>query len=222
MTYPQQPGQYPGQQPDRGAFGQPGGYGPQPGQYPGSGGFPQAPPPPAYPGYPGGADLANQRPSGGTAITAGVLAILGAVWAIILGIVDFSVAPAAGQSIAWVVWLQAIVYVIEFFTLLPGAIMLFMRKSLGRWLIVVGCAAHIVQGIVAFIGVVLIANAFNNQSSAFVGGGVVGILVVLLPAIATLILALVPLTGRWVAWGSRPAPAAQTAPYQPGPYPPQF
>lgn len=188
MTYPQQPGQYPDQQP--------------PGQYP-TGGYPPAPPAP-YPNYPGGIDP-MARPSGGTAITAAVLAIIGAAWAIFICIGGFSTAPDAQGPLSWMVWMQAVVYLVEVCTLLPGAILMLTRKPIGRWLVVLGCAIHIVQGIVAVIAVAgAVSDQIENSAQAF-GAGTVGLVVVLAPAIATLVLALVPLTGRWIAWGRQPA-----------------
>jgi hypothetical protein len=247
VTYPQQPGQYPGQQPGQypgpdsgGVPAQYPGTGPDgmpaqqyPGtgpdgmpaqQYPGTGpgGMPAQPYPgggmPQYPGAPGamppypagGYGQDQQRPSGGTAITAGVLACLGAVWAIIAALINVSTLDAiSGSSIAWVVWMQIIVMVIEVLTLAPGAVMLFRRMAIGRWLIAAGCALHIIQGIVAIAAIDSSGLLDGSDDSAAVAGGsAVGGIVVLLPAIATLVLVLVPLTAKWCAWGK---PAAVTA-----------
>jgi hypothetical protein len=215
VTYPQQPEQYPGPggTPTPGPGGMPApGTGPEGMAAPWTGGMP-APGtgpggPPAQPAsmgfgqmpaYPAGAGYGappRQKPSGGTAITAGVLAIVGAVWALGSAVIN---------------WMQVIVMAIEVLTLTPGAIMLFRRMSLGRWLILVGCVLHILQGAVA-IAVIdtsgVLTSTGNNP--AVVGGTVVGGLIVLLPAIATLVLVLVPLTARWCAW--RPTASLPTPP----------
>lgn len=193
MTYPQNPEQYPGSAPG----GMPAQYGPGP----------SMPPAPMSP-YPGGIDPVTSKPSGGTAITAAILALLGAVWAIIAGLEDFNDFNALdGTQFAWVVKMQAIVFALELITLAPGAILLFMRRPAGRWLIAVGSAAHIIQGIVAVVGIEGSGAIGSTQlSGEAVGSSVVGLLVVLIPAIATLVLVLVPLTGRWCAWRTgRPA-----------------
>ena len=178
-------------------------YPPQPGQYP-----------PAPPPYPGGQYPVQQPPSGGTAITAGVLAVLGALWGVFSGVLNFGAVDEVIDDLKWIVVLQATVYVIEFATLLPGAILLFLRKPAGRWLVATGSALHILQGVIA-LSVLASDDRFtsNLDGPAAVGGGIGGLLVVLSPAIATLVLALVPLTGRWCAWGTQP-PAPQGPPPQ--------
>ncbi|ROS43937.1 hypothetical protein [Amycolatopsis thermoflava] len=176
-------------------------YPPQPGQYP------AAPPP-----YPGDQYSLQQPPSGGTAITAGVLAILGALWGVVIGIMNFGVVDDVVEDLKWLVIFQGTVYLLEFATLLPGAILLFLRKPAGRWLVAAGSALHIAQGLVALV-VLSSDDRFTRDldSATAIGGGFGGLLVALSPAIATLVLALVPLTGRWCEWGKRP-------PQQPGPY----
>lgn len=194
-------------------------YPPQPGQYPGSGGFPQPLgqyPPPQYPGGVGPESM--QRPSGGAAITAGVLGLLGALFAIVFAIVDFSsTKDVAGSKAAWVLWMQAITYTIEVLTLGPGSVLLFLRKTAGRWLVVTGCLVHIVQGIVAVIWVLSLNQAVvpDNRRAFVAGVGVGGLLIVLTPAIVTTILVLLPVTGRWLAWAKQPP--AQPPAYGPPP-----
>ena len=186
-------------------------YPPQPGQYP-----------PAPPPYPGEQYPVAQPPSGGTAITAGVLAILGALWGVAIGAINFGVLGDVADDLRWLVILQGTVYILEFVTLLPGAILLFLRKPVGRWLVVTGSALHILQGIVA-LTVIASDDRFTGDldGPAAIGGGAGGLLVVLSPAIATLVLALLPLTGRWCAWQKQPP---SPPPYQgppPGYGPPQ-
>lgn len=181
-------------------------YPPPPGQYP------AAPPP-----HPGQQYPVQQPPSGGTAITAGVLAVLGGLWGVVIGVLNFGVLDRVTDDLKWLVILQATVYIVEFVTLLPGAILLFLRKSAGRWLVATGSALHILQGIVALV--VLSSDdrlSRDLDGPAAIGSGAGGLLVVLSPAIATLVLALVPLTGRWCEWGKRTPP--QQGQYQ-GPPP---
>lgn len=197
------------------------------------GGYPQSQPPqyPSYPGnYPGGGiDQSTKPPSGGTAITAGVLAALGAVWGAYAGISNLAATSDAADETAWIVWMQGIVFLVELVTLGPGAILMFLRKPVGRWLTAGGSALHIIQGVVALIGITSLVSDHISNSAAFLGAGAVGLVIVLLPAIATLVLALVPLTGRWLAWGSarspQQPPQMQQPPYPPyqqnPPYPPQ-
>lgn len=167
---------------------------------------------PGMPQYPaGGYPASVQAPSGGTAITAGVLAILGAVWAIIAAILNVSATSAlAGSSLLGWVWVQVIVFVIELFTLGPGAILLLTRRPQGRVLIAIGCVLHILQGIVG--AVIILGDTGTTLSgganSAMIGGGVIGVFIALAPAIATLILVSVPLTGRWVGWRTAQLPNA--------------
>lgn len=200
-------------------------YPPQPGQYPGSGAFPQSPgqypampPMPQYPGA--GGQQAGLPPSGGTAITAGVLAVLGFLWATYCAIVAFSgMGGLADNSLAWVVWLSAIGYVLELLLLGPGSILLFIRKPAGRWMVVIGCLLHIVLVTVTIIGTLSqAANALGNTGAVAAVGGIAGF-IVLVPAIATLVLALVPLTGRWIAWGSQPPAPSYGQPPNYGPPP---
>lgn len=158
---------------------------------------------PAYPqGY--GSGMPIQAPSGGTAITAGVLGILGAVWAIIAALANVdAISAASGLSIAWVIDMQIVAFVIELLTLGPGSIMLLMRRMGGRWLVAFGCAIHILQGIIAviaFLNFTTGAVQSGVSTGVFVGGDVLYELIVLAPAVATLVLVLVPLTGRWCAW----------------------
>lgn len=181
MSYPQQPGEYPAG---------------QPGQYPG-----QAPPPPQPP-FPGGNEMTNP-PSKGTTIAAAILAILGALFGVFGAISSFAGTAGAVDTAHIpdsVMWLQAIAFVLEVFTLGGGATALFMRKNIGRWLVVAGSAIHIIQSVV---GTIMLANSVSDKMetpAVAIGGGVAGMIIALLPAIATLILALLPPTGRWLNW----------------------
>lgn len=177
MSYPQQPGEYPAD---------------QPGQYP------AAPPPP----FPGGNEMTSQ-PSKGTTIAAAILAVLGAIWAVIIAISSFMLVSGATDATApvpWVVWMQAIAYVVEVLALGGGAAALFMRKSIGRWLVTAGSVIHIIQGIIALIGFANANNLSDSEQVMTIGNRTFGLIIALLPAIATIILALLPPTARWLNW----------------------
>lgn len=207
-------------------------------QYPPQGGMP------AHPGYVEGEPPA----SGGTAITAGVLAILGGLWFIGQAVVSFSsgmmdtesmtrgMSPADQAEFEAVMpdWIGtvsiigAVVQVILVVLLLVGAILLFMKKSVGRWMVVAGCVLAILSSIGGFIFADMLMSDVMEQAGTDVDmSGVSGVMtaavgifafVMAIPAIATLILALVPPTGRWCRQGKRPV--AQPAYGPPGAYPP--
>ncbi len=134
LTYPQHPG--PPQ-------------GPCPGQpYPG-----QRPYPAPYPQTPYGTPPA--KPSGATAIIAGVLAV-------------------------------------------PGGILLFARKPIGRLLTIIGSGLAVLVTLVSVVlGVVGLWQFGAGIGGAYLGGAIAGLPLVLLPAAATLILAIVRPTALW-------------------------
>jgi hypothetical protein len=146
-------------------------------------------------------------PSGGTAITAAVLALLGALWAIVMLVQGIGILANDPALPVWTLWQQGIASVIELSTLGVGSILLFLRKHIGRALVVTGCAVHLLQGIVPFGGFWTIGHVS---------------LFVLIPAIATLILVLLPHTARWCDWGRgrQPAPAVPYGVVPPGGMPP--
>lgn len=177
---------------------------------PPQGQYPAAPPP--YPG--GGSSLGEKPPNGGAAITAGVLACIGAVFGLIRALGDFSSLNDRSLDLVsdfkWVVWLEAITSVAEILTLLPGGILLFLRRPIGRWLVVAGSAVRIVTAIVVYSQVMsLVKNVsvFGGPTSAGRNAGMV--VAVLSPAIAALVLALLPVTGRWCAWRKKAAQGTQ-------------
>lgn len=192
MSYPQQPGDQPGHYPQQPGYPQQSGYPQQPGQYP-------APPPPMAP-FPGGNDVHQQPPSKGTTIAAAVLAVLGAIWALFGTISSLAAVGATGPGSELVMLTQAIAYPIEILTLGIGAALLFMRRDLGRWLVVAGSVVHIIMSIIAVFGMLSAIDPSSELGGAAAGFGVVGLLIVLAPAIATIILALLPPTGRWLSW----------------------
>ena len=127
--------------------------------------------------------------------------------------------------IAWAFWTTGIVAVLEVFTLGIGSVLLFVRKSAGRWLVTVGCILHILVGIVVVIAFASIGSAAadlrDSDASAMTSGYSVMMGVALIPAIATLILVLLKPTARWLAWGKQPQAAAAVAYGAPAPGVPQ-
>lgn len=190
-----------------------------------------------YPAAPyGNAYVVPQTPSGGTAITAGVLGALGALAAIWMTFAYFIAASTFTNlandpdmtgvpHIAWAFWTTGIVAVLEVFTLGIGSVLLFVRKSAGRWLVTVGCILHILVGIVVVIAFASIGSAAadlrDSDASAMTSGYSVMMGVALIPAIATLILVLLKPTARWLAWGKQPQAAAAVAYGAPAPGVPQ-
>lgn len=207
MTYPQGPyGQ--------GFPGQPG-YPQQPG-YPPQPVYQQGYPPQA--GYPGGFPPApmQPQPSGGTAIGAGVLALLG-------GLTHFFGGSAQALGLATIIsesptdhgWGSLIAVVtlniIAGAFLLPGALTLLLRKQIGRWLIAAGCGISILSALINFT---LTPDSIGEYSY---GRGIGADLVGIVFAVVTIVLALVPSTTTWLAAKKHPvAPQyfPQYPPYQ--------
>lgn len=178
-------------------------------QYPAQGAYPQMGPPPGYPA------AGQQQPGGGTAITAGVLAILGGLWALVGVVTNLAGAAAmAGldsyrnsygapatpnlpELLGGYLIATGIVQVIVALLLIVGAVLLFMKKKVGRWLVVSGCALVVLSAIAGFV--VMSAHLTQLESGAtLIGGGVA--LVLLAFPVATLVLAILPSTARWCAF----------------------
>lgn len=197
-------------------YGAPG-YPPQPGHpvppgYPAPYGYP-APAPGGY-GYP----PPPRQPSGGTAITAGILSILGGLVSVFMAIsmvvlatassensltsgaalatgarrrgsrssssgsdidIDFDFDGFAGGHI-----LMAIAYAILALVLLTGGFMLLRRSGTGRTMVIIGCVGTLV---VSIFGLDFLVVVF---------------------ALATLILAAIGPTKRWIDAGRMPVPVA--------------
>ena len=164
------------------------------------------------PSYPSAANDPNSRPSGGTALTAAGLAIPGGIFSLIVGISAISGIGAVGSDapgeavtalyIALIGgWLSAL-------TLLFGAGLIFGGKQLGRYLVIVGCAVVVISLIIvsAMLGSQisdLMSSQYNDNSGGVGVGAAIGIAVVYsIPALATLILAIVPLSGRYLDYRS--------------------
>lgn len=174
---------------------------------PGSGQQPYAPPE-QYPGYPGqaaypGHDLPPARPaSGATAIIAGILAILGGIVHAIFFVVGLGdLDRAIDQGMATV---QVFANIALAVILLLGGILLLMRKMAGRMIVIVGSALAALWfvGLGVYLGNVVsdAAETYADGEGAGVAVGITGVTVFIMciPAVATFVLSVVPLTGRWI------------------------
>ncbi|MFC9434423.1 hypothetical protein [Nocardia sp. NPDC057030] len=168
-----------------------------------------------YPQYPGGYNpypgysTGMPAPSGATAITAGVLACVGAVGQLLGGGISLAFGLIGWQLDeydttglfaedwfqTWAIASGAISLVVAI-VLGVGAIGMFSRKSFGRLLVVVGCVGVIVAEIVGFA----IVRSFDGTDSfsGTLSGGASGLFGLIFP-IATAVLALLPMTSRWLA-----------------------
>ncbi|QIS01085.1 hypothetical protein F5X71_00950 [Nocardia brasiliensis] len=179
-----------------------------------------------YSGYPG----VVPAPSGATAITAGVLACVGAVGQLLGGVVnlvfgivdighelsEYDSTGLLGQS-----WYRGFALVTGAAALVTGvvlglgAIALLRRKQSGRTLVVAGCAGVLGIGIISYA---LVQSAGGSWDTAIgLTSGISGLVGLMFP-ICTVVLALVPATTRWLA---HTPPAYPYAPAQGAPWPQQ-
>jgi len=151
---------------------------------------------------------ASPRPGGGTAITAGVLAILGGLWYLIsLGAAI--VGMAVGATGIFVIIFSALCAVAAI-CLVTGGIGLFLKKPAGRPSTILGCAFALVQ--CAMSGtLVLIADGVTFVETSEVAGisGWAALVITAIPAIVTLVLALAKSTVRWVGQAEPASPLPQ-------------
>ena len=191
--------------------------------------YPQYPQPGAYPVPP----AAPAQPRGGTAITAGVLAALGGLLS--LGItavslffliviasigsnfdrsdVEFldSIFGVLAIGLVAVVIITLVLGTLLSVLLIAGAVLLFRRKMLGRWLVVSGCAVAIVSNLMTYVFTTTVTsgdwNSPESAVSAFVG---------LAFPIVTMVLVLLPSTTAWLHAPRNPVPpqAFPQYPYQ--------
>jgi hypothetical protein len=192
--------------------------------------YPQYPQPGAYPVPP----AAPAQPSGGTAITAGVLAALGGLLS--LGItavslflliaitsigsnfdrsdVEFldSIFGILAIGMVAVVIIGLVLGTLLSVLLISGAVLLFRRKMLGRWLVVSGCAVATVSNLLTsvFTTAVTSDHWYSPES-------VVSALLGLAFPIITMVLALLPSTTAWIR-----AEPTHTAPQYFPQYPPPY
>lgn len=206
-----------------------------------------------YPNYPGMRPAeggGEPPPTAGTAITAGVLAVLGGLFFALAAWLSFDAVDLAtdrwaeeGLTSARVAELEAlvpdwvetygvitgIIAVLASLLLLLGAFFLLSRTVVGRWLVVAGCVFAIgfaVAGMIALPTLrddiqAALEQQLGQQARADDGPDAVGaaVFLIIIPAVATLILALVPATGKWLNAGRRrpmPAMPLPSPPMQPG------
>jgi hypothetical protein len=204
--FPQQPGppQQPGYPPHSG-FPQQAGYPQQPG-YPPQPGFPQQQgfPPPGYPpqgGFqPQPYGMPSPEPSGATGIIAAVLAALGALSGLGGGAVGAFALAVTGSDAGLTGGVHALLIVSVLFSVVfglmiaIGAVLLFQRKMLGRWLVVGACALAILSTLITFgVGITAEADVYGSYS----GGAVFNLFGLVFP-IATIVLAMLPPTTAWI------------------------
>lgn len=181
-------------------------------------------PGPGYPAYPP-YGYTPPPPSGGTAIMAGVLALLAGAYKIFTALSGFlalqrlaDVRRAIGSSGSAEPELYIMVAISASIAamLLLGGILLLIRKSAGRTLIVVACTLAVIEGFVS-LGAITDAGMMSESAAATVGLA----LGVSLPLLIGILAAVGP-TARWVAAGRTPvAPmyGQPTYPYAPPQYP---
>lgn len=206
MNHPNGPyGQgFPGQQP---GYGQPPAYGPPAGP-PQQPWYPQLPVAPQQPYGP----PPTSPPSGVTGIIAGVLAGLGGAVNVVGGIfMAIGLAVMTSDSSFGIesgVWTALIAItmlnVIAGALLSIGTVMLLLRKMIGRWLVVAGCAVSIVSSVIS-LGM---SSTVADYQISGRGADAVGLIF----PIATLVLVLLPSTTAWIQAKQNSA--------APPPYPP--
>lgn len=173
-------------------------------QYPGRGGYPAQ-----YPGYP---PPQPPRPSGATAIIAGVLAVLGGLWHL-LGVVGqvlnmFNRHYALGTSI-----IAFVIHAVLAGLLLTGGILLFARKPAGRMLTLIGAAL----AVVSYTAEVVLASfglRFLSAVFIYIGPRFFALLLMAIPAAATIVLVSVPPTTRWLSQGRPTMMIPPAGPYR--------
>ncbi len=176
------------------------------------------------PSYPSASNDPGYRPSGGAALTAAGLAIAGGLFSIFAGIGGINgVATIDSQTpgvVTTSVYLALIGGFVSALALLIGAGLVFAGKPPGRWLIVVGCAVVVVCLVVvsAMIGSSIadvLKDQYNDQRTGAATAGAIGVgLIYSIPAIATFILAIVPVSGRYLAYRNNGGAAPTVTPMQ--------
>ncbi|MQY22382.1 DUF4064 domain-containing protein [Nocardia macrotermitis] len=163
----------------------------------------------SYSQYPGGYQPYPQglggEPSSATAVTAGVLAALGAAGQILGGVVDVVIGvawPDFGDEVLHNSWFSVymigigVIGLITGGLLAAGAVLVFRRRVAGRIFVVAGCVVTIVAGIGSYI---LLYGSAGLPGHSVLTGGVGGVVGQVFPVL-TAVLALVPSTGRWLAY----------------------
>jgi hypothetical protein len=144
-------------------------------------------------------------PSGGTAITAGVLACLGgahrllSVLVLIVGIVMLSDLDSEGETNAprLLFAVSIPVFLLAGSLLLAGGIQMFRKRASARRLIVIGCAVDIAYCVIEAMVVLAVAGASDEYG--VIGSPLFALLVTVFP-IATITLTSATSTTRWLEY----------------------
>ncbi|MGO4615459.1 hypothetical protein AB4305_13415 [Nocardia sp. 2YAB30] len=166
--------------------------------------------PPVHPHQPGhGYPPPRSSAGGGTGIAAALLALLDGGWKI-FGLVSMvTVGSRTFDTLAGLALVNLAVTGFVAFLLVLGGVLLLCRSTVGRVLVVVGSALSLINIVVGLVMV-----------------GLFGLLpiVVSVLALATLVLAAISPTGRWIAARRQPTPAYshQPAPPYGQPAPPPY
>lgn len=181
----------------------------QPPNHPQQPGWPQPPGNPQA-GYPGGYQPTPPRgPSGATAIIAGLLAMLGALIGLFMGVMSVVTTIADGEFEV-IGALAGLVGTAFGLALLIGAILLLLRKMIGRRLVVSGCVMAVVLGMIVMCDMII--GISGNPSREPVSIGLTVMMGFVFPVV-TLVLAMLPSTAMWIR-AKQNAVAPQYPPYQ--------
>ncbi|MEW2479507.1 hypothetical protein AB0876_07925 [Mycobacterium sp. NPDC049093] len=171
-------------------------------------GYPQ-PGWPQQPGYPGGNQPTSPRgPSRATAIIAGALALLLGLFGLALTVIPTSELVTGNGDDMALVWL--LFGLALSLPLCAGAILLFRRMMIGRWLLVGGCASSTAAILVA-VGAFVVHD--RQTPNPDVGPVLAGVILAAIPTVA-LVTALAPSTARWIRAKSSPVAAQNYPPYE--------
>ncbi len=144
--------------------------------------------------------MTQPKPSSATAIAAAVFAVVGGLLFLVVSalavIAVFGSDEFVGEQIV-----GAVEYLLVAGTLLPGGILLFLHKPAGRTLTVVGSGIAILAIVVNFVLNLMGAAAIDGDFRAGLLGGIA---LVVVPAVATMVLALVKPTAMWCGIGVSP------------------
>ncbi|MFD0362110.1 hypothetical protein ACFQZZ_11730 [Nocardia sp. GCM10030253] len=184
-----------------------------------------------YPQYPGGYDpypSIQPAPNGATAIIAGVLAILGSLanlvsggLDLVIGISDFGrdYADYDSTGLLGKSWFTTYFVIIGVLALVVavllgvGGVMMFLRKAVGRFVVVAGCVLVVVAGIAGFV--ILLEITGSTTGSSILTSGISSGIGLIFPVI-TATLALLPATAKWLNYDQS---SAYPQPYPPARYP---
>jgi hypothetical protein len=150
-------------------------------------------------------DPVTKKANGGAAIAAGVLGVLGTLFAANFLFIMILRFQGAGYRPTWTSWVETIIFAVEILTLGSGSVMLFLRKSAGRWLVLTGSMAHLAYGVLG-----LVVKASRNSllppglpKTEALDLAAASLFMLFVPPVATAILATLPVTGRWLR-GQKP------------------